>query len=173
MWHNDSGNHSWVEIWDGEWHFTGAAEPVENQLNQVWFADLASKAKIGDMKYGIFAATWNKTDLYFPMDWLPGIKKYNAVDVTDRYLTQTKIDFGLVAVSIRALNNSGKRESVDIIVTGENNYFFEGKSKNETYDMNDHLTVFLPKGKVFTIKSKNDSQILEVENECLVSLSVK
>ena len=94
MWHNDSGNHSWVEIWDGEWHFTGAAEPVENQLNQVWFADLASKAKIGDMKYGIFAATWNKTDLYFPMDWLPGIKKYNAVDVTDRYLTQTKIDSG-------------------------------------------------------------------------------
>ena len=173
MWYNDSGNHSWVEIWDGEWHFTGAAEPVENQLNQVWFADLASKAKIGDMKYGIFAATWNKTDLYFPMDWLPGIKKYNAVDVTDRYLTQTKIDSGLVAVSIRALNNLGVRESVDIIVTGEDNYFFEGQSKNETYDMNDHLTVFLPKGKVFTIKSKNDSQILEVENECLVSLSVK
>jgi hypothetical protein len=88
-------------------------------------------------------------------------------------LNKTKIDSGLVAVSIRALNNSGKRESVDIIVTGENNYFFEGQSKNETYDMNDHLTVFLPKGKVFTIKSKNDVQTLEVENECLVSLSVK
>ena len=29
--------------------------------------------------------------------------------------------------------------------------------------MNDHLTVLLPKGKVFTIQSKNDSQILEVE----------
>ena len=107
------------------------------------------------------------------MDWLPGIKKYNAVDVTYRYLTQTKIDSELVAVNIRALNNSGERESVDIIVTGENNYFFEGQSKNETYDMNDHLTVLLPKGKVFTIKSKNDSQILEVKNECLVSLSVK
>ena len=173
MWYNDSGNHSWVEIWDGEWHFTGAAEPVENQLNQVWFSDLASKAKIGDMKYGIFAATWNKTELYFPMDWLPEIKKYNAVDVTDRYLSQNKIDSGLVAVSIRALNNSGERETVDIIVTDENNYFFKGQSKNETYDMNDHLTVFLPKGRVFTIKSENDSQILEVENECLVSLSVK
>ena len=107
------------------------------------------------------------------MDWLQGIKKYNAVDVTDRYLTQTKIDSGLVAVSIRVLNNSGERKSVDIIVTGENNYFFEGQSKNETYDMNDHLTIFLPKGEVFTIKSKNDSRILEVENECLVSLSVK
>jgi len=27
MWANRSGNHTWVEIWDGAWHFTGAAEP--------------------------------------------------------------------------------------------------------------------------------------------------
>ncbi len=172
MWYNDSGNHSWVEIWDGEWHFTGAAEPVENQLNQVWFSDLASKAKIGDTKYGIFAATWNRTELFFPMDWLPGIKKYYAVDVTDRYINQAIIDSGFVAIGIRALNDSGKRESVNVTVIGENNYFFEGVSKNETYDMNDHLTILLPKGKVFTVKSKNDSQTLETENECIITLSV-
>ena len=172
MWYNDSGNHSWVEIWDGGWHFTGAAEPVDNQLNQVWFSDLASKAKKGDMKYGIFAATWNKTELYFPMDWLPEIKKYNAVDVTDRYMNQVKIDSELVAVSIQALNDAGERESVKVTVTGEDNYFFEGQSRNETYDMNDHLIIFLLKGKVYTIKSKNDSQILEIENECIINLSV-
>tara|TARA_A100001015_G_C14970993_1_gene705112 strand:+ start:481 stop:1524 length:1044 start_codon:yes stop_codon:yes gene_type:complete len=172
MWYNDSGNHSWVEIWDGEWHFTGAAEPVEDKLNQVWFADLASKAKTGDMKYGIFAATWNKTELYFPMDWLPGIKKYNAIDVTDRYINQAKIDSDLVAISIRALNDRGERESVNIIITGDNNYFFEGKSKNEAYDTNDHLTILLPKGKVVTVKSQNDSQTLEIENECIITLSV-
>tara|TARA_S200000501_G_scaffold350320_1_gene367210 strand:+ start:122 stop:1222 length:1101 start_codon:yes stop_codon:yes gene_type:complete len=171
MWYNDSGNHSWVEIWDGEWHFTGAAEPVKSQLNQVWFSDLASKAKTGDMKYGIFAATWNKTELHFPMDWLPGIKKYNAVDVTGRYINQAKIDSGLVAISIRAINDAGERESVNVIVTGERNYFFEGQSRDETYDTNDHLTVFLPKGRVFNIISKNDSQIIEIENECIISLS--
>ena len=27
MWSNNSGNHSWVEVWDGDWHFLGAAEP--------------------------------------------------------------------------------------------------------------------------------------------------
>ena len=172
MWYNDSGNHSWVEIWDGEWYFTGAAEPVEDQLNQVWFADLASKAKTGDAKYGIFAATWNKTELYFPMDWLPGVKRYNAVDVTDRYINQSKIDSGLVSISIRTLNDVGERESVNVIVTGENNYFYEGQSKDETFDKNDHLTILLPKGKVFTIKSKNDSRILEIENECIINLSV-
>ena len=41
MWHNFSGNHSFVEIWDDGWHFTGAAEPTENRLNEVWFSDLA------------------------------------------------------------------------------------------------------------------------------------
>ena len=171
MWHNDSGNHSWVEIWDGKWHFTGAAEPVEGELNQVWFSDLASKAKKGDMKYGIFAATWNQTELYFPMDWLPEVKTYNAIDVTDRYKNHIQLDSDLVAVSIRALNKAGQREAVSVIITGENNFYFEGQSKNETFDLNDHLKVLLPKGKVFTIKSENDSQILEIEKECLVSLS--
>ena len=171
MWYNDSGNHSWVEIWDGKWHFTGAAEPVEGELNQVWFSDLASKAKKGDMKYGIFAATWNQTELYFPMDWLPEVKTYNAIDVTDRYKNHIQVDSDLVAVSIRALNNAGQREAVSVIITGENNFYFEGQSKNETFDLNDHLKVLLPKGKVFTIKSENDSQILEIKNECLVSLS--
>ena len=173
MWYNDSGNHSWVEIWDKGWYFTGAAEPTENQLNEVWFSELASKAKKGDMKYGIFAATWSNTELYFPMDWLPEIKKYNAIDVTDRYTMQYKKNEELVAVQIRALNNIGLRESVDIVVTGENNYFFEGQSKDETCDMNDHLTVLLPKGKTFTIQTKNDSQVLEIKSDCLVSLSSK
>src|SRR5260370_38763893 len=26
LWANKSGNHPWVEIWDGRWHFTGACE---------------------------------------------------------------------------------------------------------------------------------------------------
>ena len=173
MWYNDSGNHSWVEIWDGKWHFTGAAEPVDNKLNQVWFSDLATKAKKGDMKYGIFAATWSRTEVYFPMDWLPGVKTFNAIDVTDQYKNNIQTDSDLVAVSIRALNKKGQRESVSVIITGEDNFYFKGQSKNETHDMNDHLRVLLPKGKIFTIQSDYDTQILEIESDCLVSLSSK
>ena len=73
-WYNNSGNHSWVEIWDNGWHFTGAAEPVEDLLNAGWFDNYASKAVQGHQKYGIFAVTWNPSDHYFPMDWLPGVK---------------------------------------------------------------------------------------------------
>ena len=28
LWTNNSGNHTWVEIWDDGWHFTGACEPT-------------------------------------------------------------------------------------------------------------------------------------------------
>ena len=37
LWSDNSGNHSWVEIWDESWHFTGAAEPSGDQLDQAWF----------------------------------------------------------------------------------------------------------------------------------------
>ncbi len=37
LWANKSGNHSWVEIWDGDWHYTGAAEPAGGKLDRGWF----------------------------------------------------------------------------------------------------------------------------------------
>ena len=103
LWYNNSGNHSWVEIWDEGWHFTGAAEPTGNSLDEAWFVDLASKAKQGDMRYGIFAVTWNTSDIYFPMDWLPAVKIYNAFDITHRY-KQEILTNELVPIRFRALN---------------------------------------------------------------------
>ena len=31
-WKNKQGNHTWVEIWDQKWNFTGAAEPCERRI---------------------------------------------------------------------------------------------------------------------------------------------
>ena len=171
MWHNNSGNHSWVEIWDNGWHFTGAAEPTGKILDEVWFSELAGHAIKGDMKYGIFAVTWSDSKIYFPMDWLPGEKKYRAFDVTDRYTIHYKNNQGLVPIRIRALSSAGLRKAVNVTITGENNYFFEGISKDETCDLNDHLMVMLPKGKTFTVKSNNDIRVLEVEEDCIIDLS--
>jgi hypothetical protein len=39
LWSDNSGNHTWVEIWDKGWHFTGACEPTGNKLNEGWFID--------------------------------------------------------------------------------------------------------------------------------------
>ncbi|MEZ6118458.1 MAG: transglutaminase-like domain-containing protein [Pirellulaceae bacterium] len=43
LWVNNRGNHTWVEIWDGEWKFTGASEPDPQGLNRGWFVDIASQ----------------------------------------------------------------------------------------------------------------------------------
>ena len=44
-WSDGSGNHSWVEVWDDGWHFTGAAEPTGETLDQAWFVSRAATAQ--------------------------------------------------------------------------------------------------------------------------------
>jgi len=170
-WHNNSGNHSWVEIWDGEWHFTGAAEPTGEKLNESWFQDLASNATKGSSKYGIFAATWEETDIFFPMDWLPDIKKYNAIDVTNRYEIDL-VNEELIPIRIRALDSSGNRQEVKVMVFGEDDYLAEGISKGETCDANDHLTFMLPKGKVFKLQSREVTKMVKVTKEEIIDFGL-
>ncbi len=170
-WYNNSGNHSWVEIWDGKWHFTGAAEPTEDRLNESWFQDLASKAEEGSIEYGIFAATWEHTDIYFPMDWLPGVKKYNAIDVTNAYRGGL-VDEQFVPIRIRALDSSGNRQEVKVIIYGENNFTKEGFSKDDTCDANDHLTFMVPKGETFTLQSKKVTKVIKADKEKLINLEI-
>lgn len=171
MWYNDSGNHSWVEIWDDGWNFTGAAEPTEDKLNNVWFSELASKATKGDMKYGIFAVTWNNTNNYFPMDWLPEVQTYRSYDVTSRY-AKKNLEYSLVPIRIKVLNQYGQRESADVVIKGQENFIFKGTSKDETFDSNDHLTIMLPPGKVFTIESGGDVKVVNVKSEQVISLTI-
>ena len=67
LWSDGSGNHSWVEIWDKGWHFTGAAEPTGNQLNKAWFTGRAAGANRDDPRNAIYATTWRRTPIRFPM----------------------------------------------------------------------------------------------------------
>jgi len=80
IWADDSGNHTWVEIWDGRWRYTGAAEP--NPLDHTWFTVKASQT---DKKHPIYATSFKKTSLIFPMRWALELTYVSAVDVTARY----------------------------------------------------------------------------------------
>ena len=79
-----TGNHTWVEIWDGGWHFIGAAEPDPNGLNHAWFVDQAKTAIEDKPENAIFAVSYRKTGTYFPLAWNPEAR-INAVNVTKRY----------------------------------------------------------------------------------------
>lgn len=89
MWTNERGNHTWVEIWDGDWHFTGADEPDPAGLNRGWFVGDASKAKADVPRYSIYATSWKREGTHFPMVWARASQEVAAVNVTARYARPT------------------------------------------------------------------------------------
>ena len=103
------------------------------------------------------------------MDWLPGVQTYRSFDVTSRYAIKT-VEYSMVPIRIKVINRYGQRESADVVIKGQENFIFKGKSKDETFDSNDHLTVMLPQGQVFTIESGGDAKVLNVKSEQLISL---
>jgi len=168
MWYNNSGNHSWVEIWDDGWHFTGAYEPTGSKLNDGWFTSLAARAVAGHPEYGIYAATWNKTDTFFPMDWKPGVDKYYAYDVTSNY--HRYLDDNFIPLRIKVTDKGGKRKSVLVSIIADNDFSFSGYSKDERNDANDHLTLNLPIGSSCTISAEGFSHTIVLDKEELVSI---
>ena len=87
LWTNRSGNHSWVEIWDGKgWRFTGAAEQSTDHLDTAWFVGQARTALAGDQQHGIFAVTWQDSPFLFPMSFTGTPSPSRGVDVTERYV---------------------------------------------------------------------------------------
>ena len=69
LWTNKSGNHTWVEIWDGRWHFTGACEPDPKGLDHGWFEGNASQAKKDGLEHAIYAVSFHKRRC--PSHWCP------------------------------------------------------------------------------------------------------
>ena len=84
-WADNSGNHSWVEIWDGEWHYTGAAEPAGGKLDRAWFTGRATTAQRDHRRHAIYATSFKRTAVTFPLAWRRNIDYVYAVNVTDRY----------------------------------------------------------------------------------------
>ena len=83
---NKRGNHTWVEIWDKGWHFTGACEPDPNGLDRGWFVGDAAQAKKDVPEHAIYAASFKKTEAALPA----GLGARTAAtcpaeNVTDRY----------------------------------------------------------------------------------------
>lgn len=147
LWSDGSGNHSWVEIWDDGWQFTGAAEPTGSNLNQAWFTDRAAKSTAG-AKHGIFAVSYQRTQQKFPLVWLRGEHEIFAVEVTEHYAKAQKSVPGLVELQFRALQAPGaNRCQANLVVSDQaGQVVFRGQTKDESSDANDHLTAKLPPG---------------------------
>jgi poly(3-hydroxybutyrate) depolymerase len=82
QWTDKPGNHTWVEIWDGGWHFTGAAEYSPEGLDHTWFSDEIAHAR---KVQAIYAASWKQTGSYFPLAWDTANISIPAIVVTNQY----------------------------------------------------------------------------------------
>jgi hypothetical protein len=150
LWANKRGNHTWVEVWDNGWHFTGACEPDPSGLDRGWFVGDAAQAKKDVPEHAIYAASFKRTDTHFPLVWALQSKTVPAENVTDRYAKPApKAD--TVRVLIRLLDGAKKRVAVAVTVTGDKN--LEGTSRGETADTNDLLGFSLPPGMEITVSA--------------------
>ena len=59
-WSDKRGNHTWIEVWDKGWHFTGACEPDPAGLDRGWFVGDAAKAQKDNPEHAIYAASFRK-----------------------------------------------------------------------------------------------------------------
>ncbi len=91
LWVNRKGNHSWVEVWDGCWRFVGAAEP--GPFDKTWFVGIAGKADPAKVEHRIYAASFARTETWFPLVWDLKIKYVTADDVTAFYTMRRPVTF--------------------------------------------------------------------------------
>lgn len=139
LWANGRGNHTWVEIWDGGWHFTGADEYDAGGLNRGWFTGDAALAKADPPQHGIYATSWKKEGLVFPMVWAPGNRDVAAANVTDRYAKPQAAADGMATLGVRLFDRKGGRRVVAKVGLLEKSgaHHEVQRTKAGTADMND------------------------------------
>jgi hypothetical protein len=163
MWMNLRGNHTWVEVWDGGWHFAGAAEPDEKGLDHGWFVGDAKKARRDLPEHAIYASSFKKTGVFFPLEWDPNLRWVAAVNVTDRYAPAIPAaPDGRVQLLVRVLDD-GKRVAAKVSVTSPADAAFklEGTSRDESADLNNLLTFPLPRGQMFHLQIEGKGEAVE------------
>ena len=145
MWANKRGNHTWVEIWDKDWHFTGACEADPKGLDRGWFTDDASKAVKDSPEHAIFATSFKASTQHFPLVWAIGDRSVPGENVTDRYTVKTAPKTDRVRVDVRVVDAAGKRVAVAVTCTleGDGKPSATGTSRGETADTNDILPLEL------------------------------
>jgi predicted esterase len=160
-WYNNRGNHTWVEIWDGRWHFTGAAEPDPKGLDRGWFVGDAAKATKDDPEHAIYAASFRRTSTHFPLVWDRKSREVSAENVTERYLGTPTPGSERVLVQFR-IHEAGTKKRVTLpVIVEERSLHCEicrGVSKGETADLNDILRFELLPEREYVVRVGNPVQ---------------
>jgi hypothetical protein len=148
------GNHTWIEVWDGGWRFAGAAEPDGNGLDRGWFAGDAAKADDAKPEHRIYASSFKKTGVSFPLVWNRRLDWVPAVNVTDRYTGKDQVKDGRVLALIRVLDRVGGRRVATLVVVedvADTAQTWSGTSSDESADLNNILPFKVVPGRRYKV----------------------
>ena len=160
MWSNGLGNHTWVEIWDGGWHFTGADEYEKDGLDRGWFVNDAAKAKADVPENAIYASSWKKTGLTFPMVWSAKSDTVPGVNVTAAYVKVPVPVGNTASLGVRLFTRKGgERMVAKVSVFDESGKEIgSADTKAGKADLNDMLRFELKQGMQGTLRLAADDE---------------
>ncbi len=169
-WAQKEGNHTWAEIWDGDWFFTGADEYDKNGLNRAWFnSDAAITVRNTNALHQIYATSWRKTGEYFPLSWDLASRDVAGVNDSARYvklIVDTNETATTVHVRLRD-KEKGERLLSDVQLRTESDQLLStNHTRAGTADMNDMPDFVLPDFGQAVLRFSHDGQTKEMTVEC-------
>ncbi len=177
-WSKKPGNHTWVEIWDGDWHFAGADEYDAGGLDRGWFVGDAGDALADEPLHRIYATSWKREGLYFPLAWSEGDQSVAAVNVTGRYAKKASAPAatnGIVFVRVFE-RRGGERVVCDIeLVAEDGTILAHEKSRAGTSDLNDmpQFTFARAKGCQLNLRRGNEARKFDVKADSASPLTLE
>ena len=95
QWTDRSGNHSWIEFWDGQWIYEGASS--SDPRNRSWVGDKVKAATEDSLVGGVWAVTTEPQadGAFFVLPWKPTDRSYPAVPLRAFYLDDGMISFDI------------------------------------------------------------------------------
>jgi transglutaminase-like putative cysteine protease len=160
-WYGKSGNHTWVEVWDGQWYFTGADEYDANGLDRGWFVGDASKAK-GEMPmHAVWATSWAPNGRRFPMAWNLRAEYVGGVNVTHRYVSRREGSEGRAVRHLRAWESEGGERIVATVrvLDPDGAVVAEVVTKAGQADRNDMPQVLLVPGVPYQLEVERGGEV--------------
>jgi poly(3-hydroxybutyrate) depolymerase/transglutaminase-like putative cysteine protease len=170
-WAEKDGNHTWVEIWDNDWFFTGADEYDPKGLDRAWFtSDAARTSRSRDELNQIFATSWRRTGQRFLLAWDPDSRDVHGVNVSARYALlplSTNATANVVHVRLRD-GNEGQRLAAEVQLRSQTDEMLgKDKTRAGTADLNDMPEFTLPNATVeVTFRFVRDGEAREKTLPC-------
>jgi len=176
VWAQKEGNHTWAEIWDGDWSFTGADEYDPKGMNRGWFnSDAAITVRSANPLNQIYATSWRRTSDYFPLAWDLDAREVPAINVSARYATlevKTNETGTVVHVRLRQ-QDAGERLAAEVeLRSAAGALLTRDHTRAGTADMNDMPDFKLPENAAsVTFRFLRNGEARETVVACAVCMA--